>query len=105
MAKNKLKKKKRFISFLIVADDQTEPISLKLGIITLRILAGVAIFWLLFIMFGAIYFVKSLEKDHFIGYNWNSGKIVHINIDLSKTASNKIKIKVEENEELLLERI
>ena len=61
MAKNKLKKKKRFISFLIVADDQSEPINFKLSIITLRILGGVAVFLLLYIMLGAIYFVKYLE--------------------------------------------
>lgn len=51
------------------------------------------------------YFTKSTENNHFIGYNWDSRKIVNINISLSKETSDKIKIKIEENDELLIEKI
>ncbi|MCH8125310.1 M23 family metallopeptidase [candidate division KSB1 bacterium] len=64
MAKNKLKKKKQFISFLIIADNQSEPLGFKLRVVTLRILGGIAVLLLLSVIAGAVFFVKYLQVNN-----------------------------------------
>lgn len=64
MSKNKLKKKRRSISFLIVSDDQSEPMGFKLSTMTLKILAGVAVFLIVILILGLVFFVKYLEENN-----------------------------------------
>jgi murein DD-endopeptidase MepM/ murein hydrolase activator NlpD len=58
MPKPKAKKKRRFVSFLVLPDDYTEPINFKLSVFSLRMLAVVGIILLIHIIVGGVFYFQ-----------------------------------------------
>lgn len=57
-------KKKRFVSFLIVSDDYSEPINFKLSVRSIKILIGVGILLGLHIIVGGVFYYSYFVLHH-----------------------------------------
>ena len=69
MSKKKMKKKRRFVSFLIIPDDYSEPFNFKLSVNSLKILSIFGIILLFHIIIGGIFyflFYKANKENNFL---------------------------------------
>lgn len=63
--RKKPKKRKQYISFLLIPDDYSDPFSFKLKVKTVKILAVVSIVLAVHILSGALYYFKYASANHY----------------------------------------